>query len=119
MQFSVILGVNMNTSHSPPNITEPRNMKNKHIYSPPPQRPRRLPPLRKIVDDPFRYRRALDVDLSSDIGLDAGVGYTKNPLPETNDHRITNVPDWEEYDEEVNFEKKCSKHNPEAKIEKL
>ena len=100
----------MNTSHSPPNITEPRNMKNKHIYSPPPQRPRRLPPLRKIVDDPFRYRRTLDVDLSSDIGFEAGVSNSKSPLPETNDRHLTNLPNWEEYDEEVKLEKKCSKN---------
>ena len=57
----------MNNSHSPPNTTEPRNMKNKHIYSPPPQRPRRLPPLNYPREAPFKYRRAWDFDISSDF----------------------------------------------------
>ena len=74
-------------------------MKNRPRYSPPPQRPRRLPPL--IVDDPFRYRRTLDLDFSSDVDLESGISYSRNPPLVTNDHHKTNLPDWEEYDEEV------------------
>ena len=71
----------------------------KNRYSPPPQKPRRLPPL--IVEDPFRYRRPLDLDLSSDVNLESGTNYSRAPPLVTSDQGMTNLPDWEDYSDEV------------------
>ena len=99
----------MKNRYSPPNITDHRNMKNR--YSPPPQRPRRLPPM--IVDDPFRYRRTLDLDISSDVDLESGVTHSRIPPPVTTHRDMTNLPDWEEYDEEVKSNYQIDFKNPE------
>ena len=71
----------------------------KSRYSPPPQRPRRLPPL--IVEDPFRYRRPLELDFSSDVNLESGTNYSGVPLFTSTDQGLTSLPDCEDYDDEV------------------
>ena len=68
-------------------------------YSPPPQKPRRLPPL--IVEDPFRYRRSIDLDFSSDMNLESGINHSRLSPHLTSDHGMTNIPDWEDYSDEV------------------
>ena len=77
-------------------------------YSPPPQKPRRLPPI--IIDDPFRYRKPLDLDISSDINLESGVYST--PADDADDeimsdHGMTKLPSWEEYNAEEVRPKIC------------
>lgn len=71
----------------------------KNRYSPPPQRPRRLPPL--IAEDPFRYRRPIDFDLTSDVNLESGTHFYRDPSQLNSDQGMTNLPDWEDYDDEV------------------
>ena len=68
-------------------------------YSPPPQKPRRLPPL--IVEDPFRYRRSIDLDFSSDMNLESGINHSRIPIHISSDQGMTNIPDWEDYSDEV------------------
>ena len=78
-------------------------------YSPPPQKPRRLPPI--IIDDPFRYRKPLNLDISSDINLESGVCSTPPSVSNDDevmpDHGMTKLPSWEEYNAEEVRPKVC------------
>ena len=67
----------------------------KNRYSPPPQRPRRLPPL--IEEDPFRYRQPIAPDLSSDVNFESETSYSRAPPRINSDQGMTNIPDWEDY----------------------
>ena len=71
-------------------------------YSPPPQRPRRLPPL--IEEDPFKYRQPIEFDLSPDTYAESGTSpFPNRILPHifTSDQAMTNHPEWEDYSDEV------------------
>ena len=75
----------------------------KNRYSPPPQKPRGLPPL--IVEDPFRYRRPWeDLDLSSCVNLESGKDYSRVPPIFTSDQGMTNPPDWADYSNQVKID---------------
>ena len=72
-------------------------MKNQH--SPPPQKPRRLPPL--MEEDPFRYRRPIEFDLTSDVNLESGTSFYNRRPQLSSDQGMTNLPDWEDISDEV------------------